>query len=82
MITLQEARLIPELQIKPNDLVEDCFYYKLAKAGMISEEHGQKALRRLEGRENDPCYRGAFVVADLMIENLKKYGVPCIAWMR
>ena len=54
----------------------------MAKAGNISEEHGRNALKRLEGRENDPCYKGAFVVADLMIENLKKYGVPCIAWMR
>jgi hypothetical protein len=79
-MTKEQALQIPELQITPNDLVEDCFYYKLAKAGRLSEEHGSKALERLQGKEDDPCYKGAFIVADMMIANLDKYGVPCAAW--
>lgn len=79
-MTKAEALTIPELQIRPNDLVEDCFYYKLAKAGKLSEEHGRKALDRLQGRENDPCYKGAFIVADMMVANIEKYGIPCAEW--
>lgn len=45
-MTKEEALTIPELQIYPDDLVEDCFYYKLAKAGRLSEEAGKKALKR------------------------------------
>ena len=81
-MTKEEALNIPELQINPNDLVEDCFYYRLAKAGRISDEQGQKALQRLKGKEDDPCYKGAFIVADMMIANLDKYGVPCIDWCK
>ena len=79
-MTKEAALLIPELQINPDGLVEDCFFYKLAKAGRISSEQGQKALERLRGRENDPCYQGAFIVADMMVANLEKYGVACSAW--
>ncbi len=81
-MTKSEALNIPDLQIHPNDLVEDCFYYKLAKAGRLSDEQGQKALERLKGKENDPCYKGAFIVADIMLQNLDKYGVACIDWCR
>ena len=79
-MTKSEASAIPELQIHPNDLVEDCFYYRMAVAGRISNEQGQKALQRLKGKENAPCYKGSFIVADLMIRNLDKYGVACIDW--
>lgn len=81
-MTKSEALNIPDLQIHPNELVEDCFYYKLAKAGRLSDEQGQKALGRLKGKENDPCYKGAFIVADIMLQNLDKYGVACIDWCR
>ncbi len=81
-MTREEALQIPELQITPDDLVEDCFYYKMAKAGRISEEHCAKALKRLQGRESEPCYKGAFVVADMMIANIDKYGVACAAWCK
>ena len=40
----------------------------------------QKALERVQGREDDPCYKGSFFVADMMIANLDRYGVPCAAW--
>ena len=76
----EEALKIPSLQIFPNELVEDCFYYKMAMAGKLSEEQGRKALERLKDKKSDPCYKGAFVVADMMIENLEKYGIPCAAW--
>ena len=81
MISKEEAELIPELKIYPNDMLEDCFYYKMAKAGRISGEHGEKAIKRLEGKENDPLYEGCMIVADAMIRNIDEYGVPCIAWM-
>ena len=81
-MTKEQAEQIPELRIYPNDLVEDCFYYKMAKAGKISEESGKKALDRLKGKENDPCYKGAFIVADMMIANIAKYGIPCAAWCK
>lgn len=79
-MTKEQASQIPELQINPDGLVEDCFYYKLAKAGRLSSEQGQRALDRLKGRESDPCYKGAFIVADLMIHNLDTYGIPCMDW--
>lgn len=81
-MTKSEASGIPELQIHPNDLVEDCFYYRMAVAGRISNEQGQKALQRLKGKEDDPCYKGSFIVADLMIANLDRYGVACIDWCK
>lgn len=81
-MTKEQAEQIPELRIYPNDLVEDCFYYKMAKAGKISEESGKKALDRLKGKESDPCYKGAFIVADMMIANIAKYGIPCAAWCK
>ena len=79
-MTKEQAQQIPELQIHPNDLVEDCFYYQLAKAGRLSNEQGRKALQRLKGRESDPCYKGSFIVADMMIHNLDRFGVACIDW--
>lgn len=79
-MTKSEAALIPELQIHPDELVEDCFYYRMAVLGRISNEQGHKAFERLKGKENDPCYKGSFIVADMMIANLDKYGVACIDW--
>lgn len=79
-MTRQQAEKIPELQIHPNDLLEDCFYYKMAVGGRISGEHAAKAMERLRGKENDPCYKGSFIIADTMIANLDKYGVACIDW--
>ena len=81
-MTRNEAEKIPELQIHPDSLVEDCFYYRMEQLGRLSEEQGQKALQRLKGCEKDPCYQGAFIVADLMIANLDKYGVACIDWCK
>lgn len=81
-MTKQEAQEIPELQIFPNELVEDCFYYKMSQAGRLSDEQGRKALERLKARESDPCYKGAFIVASLMLSNLDRYGVPCAAWCK
>jgi hypothetical protein len=81
-MTKSEASAIPELQIHPNELVEDCFYYRMAVAGRISNEQGDKALRRLKGKEDDPCYKGSFIVADMMIANLDRYGVACIDWCK
>lgn len=79
-MTKEQAEKIPELKIYPDDLIEDCFYFRMAMSGRISNEQGNKALERLKGRENDPCYTGSFIVADMMIANLDKYGVACAAW--
>ena len=80
-MTKAEASAIPDLQIHPDELVEDCFYYRMAVAGRISNEQGKKALKRIKGKESDPCYQGAFIVADMMIRNLDRYGIPCIDWL-
>lgn len=79
-MTKSEASKIPELQIFPDELVEDCFYYKLALSGRMSEEAGRKAFERLRGKLADPCYKGSLIVADMMIRNIDKYGVACAAW--
>lgn len=81
-MTKEEALQIPELQIKPNSLVEDCFYYKMAMSGRIPTEHARKALDRLQGEEDNPCYKGAFIVADMMVANIEKYGVACAEWCK
>lgn len=81
-MTKEEALQIPELKIFPNELIEDCFFYKMAKAGRLSEKEGHKALQRLHGQQDDPCCIAALAVADLMIANLDKYGVPCAAWCK
>ena len=79
-MTKEEAKNIPELQIHPNDFLEDCFYYKMAKAGKLSDTQGCIILERLKGMENDPLYQACMLVADIMIENIEKYGVACIDW--
>ena len=65
-MTKSEAARIPELQIHPDELVEDCFYYRMAVQGRLSDEQG----------------KGSFIVADMMIANLDKYGVACIDWCK
>ena len=79
-MTKEQASQIPELQIHPDGLVEDCFYYRLAMLNRLSDEQGRKALDRLRGKEHDPCYTGAFIVADMMVHNIDTYGIPCIDW--
>ena len=79
-MTRREALQIPDLQIEPNGLVEDCFYYFMAKAGRLSLEQGLLACQHLKGSENDPCYIGALILAKMMIRNLDSYGVACAAW--
>ena len=79
-MTKSEAAQIPDLQIHPNGLVEDCFYYRMAQLGRLSDEQGQKALARLRGKEHDPCYTGSLIVADMMIRNIDIYGCACIDW--
>lgn len=81
-MTKEEALKIPELKIFPNGLLEDCFYYKLAKAGRLSEEEGRKALERVEAEKNNPLYEGCLIVADLMVKNLDQFGVACAAWCK
>lgn len=81
-MTKSEAQKIIELQIYPDNLVEDCFYFRMAQLGRLSYEQGNKALERLRGKENDPRYTGAFIVADMMVKNLDKYGTPCAAWCK
>ena len=81
-MTRNEAQQIPELQINPDGLVEDCFYYLMAKAGRLSDEQGRKALQRLKGCESNTNYKGSMIVADMMIRNLDRYGVACAAWCK
>lgn len=80
-MTKQEARKIKDLQIHPTPLVEDCFYLKMAIDGKISEEKGLNALNRIKDCYDDAAIRRSLLMAGVMIENLKKYGVACIDWM-
>ena len=79
-MTKTEAEKIPALQIHPNGLLEDCFFYKMAVAGKLSDEQGRKAQERLKAYQSDPILNAALTIADLMLENLDKYGVACVDW--
>lgn len=80
-MTRQEALLIPDLDIKVTDLIEDAFYLKMAVDGKISEEEGQKAAARLHNKfGNSEQLTAALNTADDMIDNLHRYGVACAAW--
>lgn len=68
-----------DLDIKPTPLEEDCFYLLLAIDGEISKEHGEKLVRRINGHTQEE-YEAALDVAQRMIANVKKYGIPCKEW--
>jgi hypothetical protein len=76
----EDALKIPELQIFPDDLIEDCFFYLLAEKGKLSEEQRRKAIDRLHGRMDEDTLRGSMIVARMMCDNLEKYGVACAGW--
>lgn len=80
-MTLLEAIEIPELDIEVTDIVEDCFYYKMAMLGRISKEQGQLTENRLRGKYDKASLEKAFASADKMIDNIDRYGVPCISMM-
>jgi hypothetical protein len=80
-MTKEEALKILDLQIFPNELLEDCFYYKMAVAGKISEQYKQKALSWIGDKQNNPQCEGCMCVADIMVRNIDKYGVACAAWV-
>ena len=69
-----------DLNIKVTPLVEDCFYLLLAINDEISEEQGAKVYDRIKGAWTKREYEEAFLTAQRMIENLKKYGVACAEW--
>lgn len=80
-MTHQEALQIPDLDIEVTDIIEDCFYVKMAVNGNVSEKAGQDASQRLKGMYCDAKQlTSALNTADRMIDNLRKYGVACAAW--
>lgn len=81
-MTRAEASRIPDLQISLADpLLEDCFYYQMAKEGRIDGEHAEKAIRRMEKIDNEISV-ATIRKALQMIENLDRYGVPCADWCK
>lgn len=80
-MTFDEIKRIPELQIKVNDLAEQCFYVKMACLGRISDKVGEKNYNNIRGRYTEAEYKQALDTADKMIANLDKYGVACADWI-
>lgn len=80
-MTFDEIKRIPDLQIHPDGLIEDCFYYKMAEAGRLSEEQGRKAHERLKARRGDPRMLGSMIIAKQMIANIDRYGIACADWI-
>lgn len=80
-MTVIEAIEIPELDIDVTEIVEDCFYYKMALLGRISDKEGQRTEIRLKGKYDKASLEKAFAKADAMIDNLDRFGVPCISMM-
>ena len=79
-MTFDEIKQIPELQIEVDDLTEQCFYIKMAIAGRISDEAGEKNWDNIKGKYTEEEYKRALDTADRMIGNLDKYGVACADW--
>lgn len=79
-ISRAEALLEPELHIVVDDVIEDLFWWGMAQEGRISKEHAAKAIERLK-TYGDEFPVEKLEVANQMIRNLDKYGVPCLAWL-
>lgn len=80
-MTRKEAIKIPELHIAPNGLIEDCFFSKMAEMGMLSDEQAAGANERLKKQKDNPNFAASVIVADLMVNNVEKFGVACIEWI-
>lgn len=81
IMTFEEIKRIPDLQIEVDDLTEQCFYVKMALLGRISDEKGEKNWDNIKGKYPEEAYKKALDTADRMIKNLDKYGVACAAWV-
>lgn len=80
-MTKQEAQNIPDLDIRVTELIEDAFYLKMAVDGRLSEEAGQRAANRLHKTYGThEQLMDALYTADVMIDNLHKYGIACAQW--
>lgn len=81
-MTKKEAEKIPSMRIEVSSFVEDCFFYLLGQENKLSEEQKRKSLNRVSGKDEYSLeeYYKAMVIAKIMIENNKKYGVPCADW--
>ena len=79
-MTFDEIKKIPDLQIKVDDLTEQCFYVKMAILGRISDEAGEKNYNNIKGKYTEEEYKKALDKADRMIANLDKYGIACAQW--
>ena len=79
-MTFEEIKQIPDLQIKVDDLTEQCFYVKMAILGRISDEAGEKNYNNIKGKYTEEEYKKALDKADRMIANLDKYGIACAQW--
>lgn len=80
-MTKKEAQKIPSMRIEVTPFVEDCFFYLLGQENQLSEKQKEKALNRVSGKDYSlEEYYKAMLLAKTMIENNKKYGVPCADW--
>ena len=79
-MTFEEIKNIPDLQIEVDDLTEQCFYIKMAFAGRISDEAGEKNWDNIKGKYTQEEYKKALDKAERMMKNLDEYGVACADW--
>lgn len=80
-MTKYEARGIEDLNIHPDELTEDLFYYEMAQRGFIPKEHAEKAIKRIES-EWDEIPVTYMRMAVQMVKNVERYGVACIDWCK
>lgn len=80
VMTFEDIKQIPDLQIEVDDLTEQCFYIKMAFLGRISDEAGERNWDNIKGRYSEDEYKKALAKAEKMIKNLDKYGVACADW--
>lgn len=80
-MTKYEARGIEDLQISPNELEEDLFYWELAGRGIIPDEHAKKAIDRMK-TYTDEIPQESLQKVKQMVDNVEKYGVACYGWCK
>lgn len=79
-MTKQQAKKIRDLCIDVDDVSEDCFYLRLAMAGIITQEAASGAVSRLNGLGQPDRVAAAFIESGKLFDNLDKYGIPCAEW--
>lgn len=82
-MTRKEAQLIKDLSINVDDDAENMFFICLYAKGMASKDSIRnivKSVNRLSG--NEKRINRALKTSLKMVDNVKKYGIPCETWCK